>query len=281
MALIYQERELEEALVAKLKTLNYVYRRDIRDRAKLEQNFRKKFEGLNRVTLLDSEFQRLLEQVIQKDVYEAAVSLRNRETFIRDDGTPLNYTLVNMKDWCKNSFEVINQFRINSEYSHHRYDVILLMNGIPVVQIELKTLSISPRRAMEQIVDYKNDPGNGYLNTLLCFVQLFIVSNRSDTWYFVNNNAQHFAFNEAERFLPIYQFAAEDNTKVTHLDDFADLFLAKCTIGEMICKYMVIVESEQKLMMMRAVPNLCCKSHYQLRQSEPWQRLCLAHDRIG
>jgi type I restriction enzyme R subunit len=74
----------------------------------------------------------------------------------------LYYTLVNIKDWCKNSFEVVNQLRINTDYSHHRYDVILLINGVPVVQIELKTLAISPRRAMQQIVDYKNDPGNGY-----------------------------------------------------------------------------------------------------------------------
>jgi type I restriction enzyme, R subunit len=62
-------------------------------------------------------------------VYEAARSLRNREAFVRDDGTPLNYTLVNIKDWCKNSFEVVNQLRINTDNSHHRYDVILLING--------------------------------------------------------------------------------------------------------------------------------------------------------
>jgi type I restriction enzyme R subunit len=77
--------------------------------------------------------------------------------------------LVNIKDWCKNEFEVINQLRINTENSHHRYDVILLINGIPVVQIELKTLEVSPRKAMQQIVDYKSDPGNGYTNSLLCF----------------------------------------------------------------------------------------------------------------
>ena len=185
------------------------------------------------------------------DVYEAAQSLRNREAFERDDGTPLNYTLVNIKDWCKNTFEVVNQLRINTDNSYHRYDVMLLINGVPVVQIELKTLGISTRRAMEQIVDYKNAPGNGYTRTLLCFVQLFIVSNRTDTWYFANNNARHFAFDADERFLPIYQFAAKDNIKIAHLDDFADRFLAKCTLAHMINKYMVLIESERKLMMMR------------------------------
>ena len=251
MALITPESELEGSLVTKLRDLKYEYRPDIRDRAKLEANFREKFDALNRVTLTDGEFQRLLDEIVTPDVYEAARSLRNREAFIRDDGTPLNYTLVNIKDWCKNTFEVVNQLRINTDYSHHRYDVILLINGVPVVQIELKTLGINPRRAMEQIVDYKNDPGNGYTKTLLCFVQLFIVSNRTYTLYFANNNERHFAFDADERFLPIYRFADEDNTKITHLDDFTDRFLAKCALGEMISKYMVLIASEQKLLVMR------------------------------
>ena len=245
------ERDLEESLVTKLQDLKYIYRPDIRDRAMLETNFRNKFETLNRVKLTDGEFQRLLDEIVKPDVYEAAQTLRNRESFIRDDGTPLNYTLVNITDWCKNTFEIVNQLRINTDYSHHRYDVLLLINGIPVVQIELKTLGISPRRAMEQIVDYKKGPGNGYTKTLLCFVQLFIVSNRTDTWYFANNNERHFAFDADERFLPVYRFAAEDNTKITHLDDFADRFLSKCVLGEMISKYMVLIASEQKLLMMR------------------------------
>jgi type I restriction enzyme R subunit len=101
MAMIAPERQLEEALVAKLRDLKYEYRPDIRDRATLEANFRVKFEALNRVTLTDGEFQRLLDEIVTPDVYEAARSLRNREAFIRDDGTPLNYTLVNIKDWCK------------------------------------------------------------------------------------------------------------------------------------------------------------------------------------
>ena len=248
---VVREAVLEADFIDKLESLKYTIRPDIRTRSALEVNFREHFEELNRVTLTDGEFQRLLDEIITPDVYEASRSLRNRETFIRDDGTPLNYTLLNIKDWCKNTFEVVNQLRINTEKSYHRYDVMLLINGLPVVQVELKTLGISPRRAMEQIVDYKNDPGNGYTRTLLCFVQLFIVSNRTDTWYFANNNARHFAFDADERFLPIYQFAAEDNTKITYLNDFAEKFLAKCTLGQMISKYMVLIASEQKLMMMR------------------------------
>ena len=249
--LAVKEGQIEYGFIGKLQGLKYEYRPDIRDRAALERNFREKFETLNRVHLSDGEFARLLEDIVTPDVFTAARTLRERNAFTRDDGTPLNYTLVNIRDWCKNTFEVVNQLRINTDHSHHRYDVLILVNGVPCVQIELKTLSISPRRAMEQIVDYKNDPGNGYGRTLLCFLQLFIVSNRTDTWYFANNNAQHFAFNAEERFLPIYQHADESNRKITHLDAFAETFLAKCTLGQTLSRYMVLVASEQKLLMMR------------------------------
>jgi type I restriction enzyme R subunit len=245
------EQKIEQSFIDKLVELKYSYRPDITDKASLERNFRQKFKALNGVDLTDGEFQRLLDEVISPDVFAAARTLRERNSFTRDDGTPLNYTLVNIKDWCKNSFEVINQLRINSDNSHHRYDVIILINGVPVVQVELKTLGINPRRAMEQIVDYKNDAGNGYTRTLLCFLQLFVVSNRDSTYYFANNNVRHFAFNTEERFLPIYQFASEDNKKIAHLDDFADSFLVKCNLGQMIGRYMVLIASEQKLMMMR------------------------------
>src|SRR5664279_309098 len=245
------ERQIEEQLIDKLQSLKYEYREDIRDRDGLVKNFREKFQSLNRVQLGNSEFERLLEEIITPDVFAAAKFLRERNSFTRDDGTPLNYTLVNIKDWCKNSFEVVNQLRINTDNSHHRYDVILLINGVPVVQIELKTLGISPRRAMEQIVEYKNDLGNGYTKTILCFLQLFIVSNRDRTYYFANNNARHFAFNAEERFLPVYEFADVDNNKIVHLDSFAETFLVKCTLGQTISRYMVLIASEQKLLMMR------------------------------
>ena len=245
------EPDIEYGFIGKLTDLKYTYRSDIRNRSALELNFRKKFEALNSVNLSDSEFARLRDEIINPDVFQASKQLRQKNTFTREDGTPLHYTLVNIKDWCKNEFEVINQLRMNTESSNHRYDVILLINGVPVVQIELKTLQISPRRAMQQIVDYKNDPGNGYTNSLLCFVQLFIVSNHTSTYYFSNNRNQHFSFNAEEQFLPVYKWAGEDNKKIDHLYDFSDKFLAKCTLGEMISRYMVLVESEQKLMVMR------------------------------
>ncbi|MEA5257295.1 type I restriction endonuclease subunit R [Arcicella aquatica] len=246
-----KENLIEDNLIEQLKGLKYIHRHDIIDRKSLEQNFKTKFEALNRVRLSENEFLRLREEIIETDVFKASKLLRERQYFQREDGTPLHYTLVNNKEWCKNDFEVISQLRINSENSHQRYDIILLINGLPVVQIELKNSGISPRVAMQQIVDYKNEPGNGYGNSLLCYMQLFIVSNRTNTYYFANNKNQHFAFNADEQFLPIYQLSDENNKKITHLDLFTEKFLTKCTLGSMISKYMVLVESEQKLLVMR------------------------------
>ncbi len=246
-----KEEHVEYGFIGKLQELKYEYRDDIHDRAGLEKNFRQKFEALNRVKLTEAEFARVLGEISTPDVFAAAKTLRSINAFTRDDGTPLNYTLVNIKDWCKNHFEVVRQLRINTDNSHHRYDVLILINGVPCVQIELKTLGLNPRRAMEQIVEYKHDPGNGYTKTLLCFMQLFIVSNRDRTYYFANNNARHFAFNADERFLPIYEFADERNRKITQLDEFAEHFLKKCDLVRTISRYMVLLAGEQKLMVMR------------------------------
>lgn len=251
MSSTINESQVEYGFIGKLTDLKYTYRVDIRDRKSLEENFRKKFEALNRVNLTDSEFARLRDEIVNADVFAASKTLRQRNTFMREDGTPLQYTLVNIKDWCKNDFEVVNQVRMNTQNSTHRYDVLLLINGVPVVQIELKTLQVSPRKAMQQIIDYKNEPGSGYNNSLLCFVQLFIVSNKKDTYYFANNRNQHFSFNAEEQFLPVYKWAGKDNKKIDDLHLFTEQFLPKCTLGEMISRYMVLVESEQKLMVMR------------------------------
>lgn len=246
-----KEYQIEEQFINQLKELKYNYRPDITDRKSLERNFKEKFEALNRVRLSENEFLRLREEIITSDVFLASKKLREQQYFQREDGTPLHYTLVNIKDWCKNDYEVVSQLRMNTENSNQRYDVILLINGLPLVQIELKKLDISPRKAMQQIVDYKNEPGNGYDKSLMCFMQLFIVSNGGRTFYFSNNKNQHFQFNADERYLPVYTLADIKNKPIPRLADFAENFLSKCTLGEMISKFMVLVESEQKILVMR------------------------------
>ena len=148
------ERDIEKHLIDKLVAEKYIYRPDIRTVEALDNNFREKFNKLNSVNLSDSEFERLKSEIITPDVFANADRLRKMNEFIRDDDTPLTYTLVNIRDWCKNDYEIVNQLRINNDKSYHRYDVNILINGIPVVHIELKTLDIVPRRAMEEIVQY-------------------------------------------------------------------------------------------------------------------------------
>ncbi len=126
-----KEHQIEENLIEQLTALKYKHRPDITDRKSLELNFKTKFEALNRVRLSDSEFLRLREEIIEPDVFAASKLLREHQYFQREDGTPLHYTLVNIKDWCKNDFEVIGQLRMNTENSNQRYDVILLITSPP------------------------------------------------------------------------------------------------------------------------------------------------------
>ena len=247
-----KESTIEQELICHLQELNYVYRNDIRNSETLRNNFREKFEKLNFVHLSDHEFDRLLGDIITPDVFKASQTLREKQTFIRDDGTPLNYTLVNIKDWCKNTYEVCNQLRINTEDSNHRYDVVILINGLPLVQIELKDVTISPIKAIEQIAKYKKDRGNGYTNTLMCFMQLFIVSNgASNTLYFANNNDEFFKFDADEQYLPVCRAANHEGHKVLNLHAFTSLMLPKCTLGRLISRYMVLVQSTRQMMVMR------------------------------
>ena len=102
------EKQIEQSFIQKLEELKYTYREDIKDRASLEENFRKHFQELNRVRLSDSEFARLKESIITPDVFSAAKILRETNTFKRDDDTPLQYTLVNTVDWCKGWSIVVN-----------------------------------------------------------------------------------------------------------------------------------------------------------------------------
>lgn len=246
-----KESQIEQHFIRHLEGLGYVYRKDIKDRASLEQNFRNKFEALNQVRLTDGEFERLMGNIVSSDVYKASKTLRDKVEIIHDDGTTRFYPLVNLQNWCKNDYEVINQLRINTHSSYHRYDVIILINGLPLVQVELKAHGVSPRVAIKQIVDYKNDHENGYEHTLLAFMQLFIVSNEADTFYFANNPKEALTFDEKEQFLPVCRWADEQNKKVANLHEFAREVLYKCALGELISRYMVLVETERKLIIMR------------------------------
>jgi type I restriction enzyme R subunit len=249
--MIQSEAQLEQQFLEKLQELKYTYRSDIHDLDSLEKNFREKFERLNYVTLSDAEFRKLLQENVTADVFTAAKNLRQKQAFVRDDGTTFDYSLVNLRDWCKNEYEVVSQLTINTANSHHRYDVIILVNGLPLVQIELKRHNVSPLKAVEQIARYKQDRGNGYTNTLMCFMQLFIVHGGGDTMYFANNNDEYFQFDTTNNYLPVYHAARRDNSKIGKLFEFTDKMLTKTELGKLISRYMVLVETERKILVMR------------------------------
>ena len=255
------EKDIENNLINILSSnLKFTYREDIKDRKALEENFRQKFNRHNYVNLTDLEFARLLDEIVTSDVFEASKKLRTINTFMRQDETPLQYSLINTKDVCKNDFEFVTQLKINTRNSFQRYDVVLLINGLPIMQIELKTVDVSPRRAMQQIIDYKNDSGNGYQNSLLCFIQIFAVSNYTNTYYFANNNKKYFNFNTEEQYLPVYQWSNRENERISRLDNFAESFLKKEKLGVMISRYMVLLETERRILIMRPYQIYAVKS---------------------
>ena len=169
--MIQSEAQLEQQFLEKLQEMKYTYRSDIRDLDALERNFRQKFERLNFVTLSDEEFRKLLQENVTSDVFTASKHLRERQTFVRSDGTTLDYNLVNTRDWCKNEYEVVNQLTINTANSRQRYDVIILINGLPLVQIELKSPGVEINEAINQINRYRRFSFRG----LFRYIQLSIL----------------------------------------------------------------------------------------------------------
>ena len=251
MPMTAPETDLHGSIVSKLSALDFDNRPEIRDRAALEANFREKFDALNRVTLTDGEFRRILRENVSPDVYEASRSLRGWNAFVRDDGTPLDCAFVNFRDWSRNAYEIVDRTTVDSDNGIGRDGVMLLINGVPVVQVELGPRGTSPRSTMERIVSRRNGHGAEYASTLTRFIQLFAVGDRENVWHFANNDDRHFAFGAEERFLPICRFADEDNRKIARFDDFAERFLAPRALGRMIGKHMVLAAAERKLLMMR------------------------------
>ena len=157
-----KESQIEQNLINRLEELKYTYRPDIRDKTALEKNFRAKFEALNRVRLTDAEFARLRDEIINADVFQAAKILREYGYFQREDGAPLHYMLVNLRDWCKTRFEVINQLRINTDNSYHRYDVIPAYQRLAAGADRAEGAGHQPAPGHGADRRIQERPGNGY-----------------------------------------------------------------------------------------------------------------------
>lgn len=237
---IQSEAQLETALIQRLNDLGWASVA-IPDNAALEANLRAQLEAHNGLQFSEGEFRTILNHLGKGSTFEKAKTLRDRMALQRDDGTTAYVQFFNGREWCRNRYQVTHQITQEGHYKT-RYDVTLLVNGLPLIQIELKRRGIELKEAFNQINRYhRHSFGAG--NALFQYVQLFVVSNGVNTKYYANNRHQDFK--------QTFFWADEDNTPITRLEAFADAFLEKCFVSKMIAKYVVLHESDQVLMVLR------------------------------
>lgn len=237
------EAQLEKNMISQLVRQGYE-QVNIPDYDALLFNFRaqvnrfnqKKLEGK---PLTDIEFTRLLNLVEGKSIFESAKVLRDKQIIEREDGTELYIELFNTREWCKNLFQVTTQTTVTGAYTN-RYDVTILINGLPVVQVELKRRGLDFKEAFNQIQRYRKHSFKG----LYRFLQIFVVSNGVDTKYFSNSDGDIL-------FGYTFFWSDEENKIITNLNEFTASFLEKCHIAKMIARYMVLNDTEKLLMVMR------------------------------
>jgi len=234
------EAKLEENLVRRLTGLGYD-QVTIRDGGELLANLKTQIEKHNGATLSAAEFDRVLNALDRGNVFERAKTLRDRILIKRDDGTDLRLRLLNTEDWCRNEYQVTSQISQEGSYKN-RYDVTLLVNGLPLVQIELKRRGLEMKEAFNQINRYQRHSfwsERGLFN----YVQIFVISNGVNTKYYANQRKQHFK--------QTFFWADKANAQITHLDAFTDAFLEKCHLSKMISRYIVLLETDRILMVLR------------------------------
>lgn len=238
------EQILEEQLVAQLQKLGYKYA-VIADEKALLTNLKTQLEKHNHIQFSDSEFEKVLNILNKGSVFEKAKVLREKKHhIIRDNGDNLYFDFLNVEHWCQNEYQVTNQITQKGKYEN-RYDVTLLVNGLPLVQIELKRRGLEMKEAFNQINRYqKHSFGAG--KGLFHFVQLFIISNGVNTKYFSNSGSHK------QEFLQTFHWTDEQNNPLNNiLNGFTDSFLEPCHISKMICKYIVLNETDKRLMILR------------------------------
>lgn len=178
-------------------------------------------------------------QIDGKSIFETAKILRDKQVFQRDDGTEIYLELFNKREWCKNFFQVTHQTTVEGKYKN-RYDVTILINGLPVIQVELKRRGLDFKEAFNQIQRYRKHSFRG----LYRFLQLFVVSNGVDTKYFANSDGDML-------FGYTFYWSDAENNRITTLNEFTESFLEKCHMAKMIARYMILNDTEKKLMVMR------------------------------
>ena len=233
------EAVLENNLIEKLSKSGYE-RVKIRNEKELIANFKVQLEKLNKCQLTDDEFNKILLFLDQGSIFDKSKKLRDHFFIDRKDN-PFYVKFLNQKDWCKNIFQVSNQITMEGKHKN-RYDVTLLINGLPLVQIELKRRGMPLKEAFDQITRYTLHSYKGLFN----YIQIFVVSNGINTKYFANGQKKDLQYEFT------FNWKDENNNNILSLEDFADTFLEKCNLAKMISKYMVLNESSKTLMVLRA-----------------------------
>ena len=235
---IQSEQALENGLINTLKSMNYQYI-DIIDEPALIRNFRTQLDTHNSVTLTDDEFNRIMIHLESGSIFDKATKLRDKFSLQRADGTIKWIEFLNTQDWCKNEFQVSSQITEDAR-RRCRYDVTILVNGLPLVQVELKKRGVELKQAYSQVQRYHKTAFKG----LFQYIQILVISNGVNTRYFANNPNQGYKFT--------FRWADNKNVHIDKLNIFAAMFFEQCTVGKMLAKYVVLHQADRCLMVLRS-----------------------------
>jgi len=242
---VQSEAALENGLIATLQQMNYEYvqieeEKNLRTnfKSQLEKHNRKRLEEIGRTEFTEAEFDKILIYLEGGTRFEKAKKLRDLFPLELDDGERLWVEFLNRTHWCQNEFQVSHQITVEGR-KKCRYDVTILINGLPLVQIELKRRGVELKQAYNQIQRYHKTSFHG----LFDYVQLFVISNGVNTRYFANNPNSGYKFT--------FNWTDAANVPFNELEKFATSFFDKCTLGKIIGKYIVLHEGDKCLMVLR------------------------------
>ena len=242
---VQSEAALENGLIDTLQKMNYEYvhieeeeNLSVNFKKQLEKHNKKKLEELGRTEFTDSEFEKILIYLEGGTRFEKAKKLRDLFPLELENGERLWVEFLNRTHWCQNEFQVSNQITVEGR-KKCRYDVTILINGLPLVQIELKRRGVELKQAYNQIQRYHKTSFHG----LFDYIQLFVISNGVNTRYFANNPNSGYKFT--------FNWTDAANVPFNDLEKFATVFFDKCTLGKIIGKYIVLHEGDKCLMVLR------------------------------
>ena len=239
------EAALENGLIATLQQMNYEYvhieeekNLYVNFKRQLEKHNSRKLEELGRSEFTQDEFDKILIYLEGGTRFEKAKKLRDLYPLEMESGERIWVEFLNSTHWCQNEFQVSNQITIEGR-KKCRYDVTILINGLPLVQIELKRRGVELKQAYNQIQRYHKTSFHG----LFDYIQLFVISNGVNTRYFANNPNSGYKFT--------FNWTDAANVPFNDLEKFATVFFDKCTLGKIIGKYIVLHEGDKCLMVLR------------------------------